>query len=307
MSGMWRGSGRFLTVMSIVALAFSLVAAQAGEVPPAPPPPDSAAEPAPPVALVQPPVWLGVYLENADDGGVQVIGLVPGGPAARGGVREGDVLLGVGATTVLDLASLNETLRTFKPGQRAEIKLLRDGKTETLALLLGDRTRLLAEPGRTDPDSSGRWSQLRAVRFADPLGVGLQTIPPELRRHYGAPPEAGTLVVRVDPQGPGASSGLRVGDVVVRAGLRDVADPADVTAGIFSASTAEVPLEVIRGGKRVKVVVSRPAVPRPPKATPDGYAGTAPDAKTRELAREVERLRARVAELEAELEKARKE
>lgn len=276
--------------MAFLALAFVLAVAQAGEVPPLPDP----GAPVPPVTA-EPPVWLGVFLEDAADGGVQVLGLVPGGPADRGGVREGDVLLGVGSASVLSVDSLNETLRGMKPGQRAEIRLLRNGKAETVGLLLGDRTRL-----RGDDRVEETRGQIYRLQLAGPLGIGLQTIPAELRQHYGAPPDAGALVVKLEPQGPGARAGLRVGDVVIRAGLRPVADPADVTAGILSASTAEVPLEVVREHKTVRVTVSRPAVPRPPSAV---YV----DARTMELAQEVARLRARVAELEAELEKARRE
>jgi predicted metalloprotease with PDZ domain len=280
-------------VFSIVALVFWLTAAEAAE--PAPPP-----VPAPPAPTMQePPVWLGVFLEDAADGGVQVLGLVPGGPADRSGVRAGDVLLGVGGVSILDLTSLNETLRVLKPGQRAEVRLLRDGKTETLGLLLGDRKfKGPVDPGQ---ESLRGLAGFYAARFPDALGVEVVVIPADLRTHYGAPPDAGALVVKLDPDGPGANAGLKVGDVLVRAGTRPVEGPADLSAGLVAAATAEVPLEVVRARRAVKVLVPRPAVSRP--AGPSGLM----ERKTVELAREVERLRARVAELEAELARVRRE
>jgi hypothetical protein len=44
-----------------------------------------------------------------------------------------------------------------------------------------------------------------------------------------------------------------VGDVLVRAGERPVQGPADVLAGVISASGDEVPLQVIRSGKAMTV------------------------------------------------------
>ena len=243
--------------------------------------------------MPSPGVWIGVYLENAADGGVQVIGLVPGGPADRAGVRSGDVLLRVGEVSVLDLEALNELLRTMKPGQRTEFRLLRGGTMQTVPLQLGDRSKVRAPvsvPAPAPPGSSA------AVLFPyrGPLGAELADIPAELRKHYGAPPDAGALVVQLDPDGPGAQAGLRVGDVVVRAGERPVQGPRDVLAGLLSAPTGDVPLEVVRARKKVTVTVPRPAVPRPSTS-----------ARVAELTQEVARLRARVAELEAELDKER--
>ena len=288
MTGMQRGNMRFPVIFSVLSTLWLLGAAP----PPQPPVPPPAATPAP---LPQPAVWLGVYLEDAADGGVQVLGLVPGGPADRGGVQAGDVLLAVGSVSVLDLDALNQTLQQLKPGQRAELRVLRDGSMQTVPLVLGDRT---APTPPQVPMSPGEpvWYRGRA------LGIEVVDIPVELRKHYGAPGDAGALVVKLEAEGPAARAGLRVGDVLVRAGERPVQGPADVLAGVLSAPSDEVPLQVVRARKTLTLSVPRPAVPRP------GRAGQgAADARVRELTAEVDRLRARVAELEAELEKARHE
>jgi serine protease Do len=228
---------------------------------------------------------------------VEVIGCVPGGPADRGGVQAGDVLLGVGDVSVLDLEALNQTLRALKPGQRAVFRLLRKGKMQSVPLQLGDRTKVsgfqYTAPAPAPPVPAAPTPMVRV--FRDPLGADVTDIPAELRKHYGAPAELGALVVQLDPGGPGAQAGLRVGDIVVRAGQREVVGAGDILAGILSAPTGEVELEVIRARKPVTISVPRPAVPRPAVSA----------ARVAELTDEVARLRARVAELEAELEKER--
>jgi len=288
MTGMERGSARFPVIFSLVSAVWLLAAAP----PPEPPVPPPVVTPAP---MPQPAVWLGVYLDDAADGGVQVLGLVPGGPADRGGVEAGDVLVGVGTVNVLDLDALNQALQTMKPGQRAELRVLRDGSLQTLPLVLGNR----AMPTPPQPPISPLeplWHRRGA------LGVDVVDIPPDLRKHYGAPAEVGALVTRVEPDGPAAKAGLRVGDVLVRAGSRPVQGPADLLAGMIAAPGDEVALQVVRARKTLTVSVPRPAVPRPGRAVPG-----AADARVLELTAEVDRLRARVAELEAELERARHE
>jgi serine protease Do len=249
-----------------------------------------------PAPTTQPIVWMGVYLEDAADGGVQVLGLVPGGPADRSGMQAGDVVLGVGSLSVLDLEALNQTLLTMKPGQRAELRILRDGSVQTVPLLLGDRSKV--KPAMEPMPAPAPRTLTRKSR--DTLGLEVVDIPEELRKHYGAPADAGALVVKLEADGPAARAGLRVGDVVVRAGERPVQGPADVLVGLMTASGNEVPLQVVRSRRDVTVTVPRPAVPR-------RVTVNANDARILELTAEVDRLRARVAELEAELEKARHE
>jgi C-terminal processing protease CtpA/Prc len=295
MTGMTRGCARFQVLFPALSLAFLLAPAVAAAETPVPPEPPPA-----PRAMQDPPVWLGVFLEDAADGGLQVLGLVPGGPAERGGVRAGDVLLGVAGTSVLDLASLNQTLLPLKPGQRAEIRFLRDGSMQTVTLLLGDRAKAQknAERGPLDPFTAPTPRPMVRTGYRYALGAEIADMPAELRKHYGAPADAGALVVKLDPDGPAAKAGLMVGDVLVRAGERRVEGHGDFLAGLLAASTPEVPIEVVRSRKTQIVSMPRPAVPRPSRAAPS-------DAKMAALTQEVERLRARVAELEAELEKQR--
>jgi len=245
--------------------------------------------------MTEPAVWMGVILEDAADGGVEVLALVPGGPADRSGVQSGDVVLGVGSVSVLDLKALNQTLRTMKPGQRTELRVLRDGSMQTLPLVLGERSKNLLS-------TEAPLNTLMPRPFGAALGLEVVDIPPDLRTHYGAPADAGVLVVKLEPAGSAARAGLRVGDVLVRAGERRVQGPGDVVAGVIAAPGGEVPLQVVRARKTMTVSVPRPAVPRPTRP-PQGLA----DARIVELTAEVERLRARVAELEAELERSRHE
>ena len=82
--------------------------------------------------------FLGVKVATVLGGGVLVSGVVPGGPAAKAGVRKGDVILeldgqptATGDVLVTDLANL-------KPGERVPVAVSRAGKKITFTVTLGD-------------------------------------------------------------------------------------------------------------------------------------------------------------------------
>ncbi len=63
--------------------------------------------------------------------------VLPGSPAERGGLQKGDRILELNGKPVHDFDELSKLVRTFKPGQKAAIKLLRDGKEKNVTVELG--------------------------------------------------------------------------------------------------------------------------------------------------------------------------
>jgi S1-C subfamily serine protease len=67
-------------------------------------------------------------------GGVLVTGVEPGGPAGRGGVREGDVLIAIDGTPVAGVDDLYRALTGERAGRSVDVTLLREGRPTTLHL-----------------------------------------------------------------------------------------------------------------------------------------------------------------------------
>jgi S1-C subfamily serine protease len=61
-----------------------------------------------------------------------------GTPASRAGVEVGDVVIEVEGKSVTGAASLGNVIRLYKPGDKVEIKVDRDGDTKTLTATLGE-------------------------------------------------------------------------------------------------------------------------------------------------------------------------
>lgn len=84
--------------------------------------------------------WLGVQVENAKGGaGVVVTQVIIGSPAHKGGIREDDVLVKINGTRVEGEETLGKIFATVRPGDSAEIVLLRKGKEKALKVALEAR------------------------------------------------------------------------------------------------------------------------------------------------------------------------
>ena len=94
------------------------------------------------------------------------------------------------------------------------------------------------------------------------LGVGVQLLTPEIAQKLGLPETHGALVSQVRPGSPAADAGIQRGDVLVA--FRGVAIqelralPRAVSA---TAVGARVPIEVLRGGRRLTVEVELAELP----------------------------------------------
>src|SRR5262245_21602359 len=82
--------------------------------------------------------WLGVLAPPLEEG-VVVAGLVPDGPGARSGVREGDVIVGLDAREVPTRKDLYLTLWRHAPGEKISIEVLRDNELRVVNVVGGDR------------------------------------------------------------------------------------------------------------------------------------------------------------------------
>jgi serine protease Do len=85
-----------------------------------------------------PRAWLGVFAHPLEEGLV-VAGLVPGGPGARCGIKEGDVIVSLDALQVPTLKELYRSLWRRGPGERIELEVMRDSKLKRLDVTGGNR------------------------------------------------------------------------------------------------------------------------------------------------------------------------
>lgn len=82
--------------------------------------------------------WLGFYPQLLA-GHIVVAGVVPGGPAERSGLREGDIILGVESQEIRSRPELYHEMWKKRPGERISFRVLRDEESLNLEVTAGDR------------------------------------------------------------------------------------------------------------------------------------------------------------------------
>jgi hypothetical protein len=92
--------------------------------------------------------YLGAKLDNRSDHGegVQVLEVVPGSPAARAGLKVGDVISKVGAAAVRNLSEAAVALKQVSAGRMELFEILRDGKPLQIEIRFGRLPTAAAGP-----------------------------------------------------------------------------------------------------------------------------------------------------------------
>jgi membrane-associated protease RseP (regulator of RpoE activity) len=105
--------------------------------------------------------WLGVFLEQGEDGerGAKVTQVYPAGPAARAGVRRGDVVVAVNGADVQSASDLIDAIDQLKAGGKAELTVLRgENQVKLVANLMPRSSFIVTGPRHLEPGAEEQWA-----------------------------------------------------------------------------------------------------------------------------------------------------
>ena len=88
-------------------------------------------------------VWFGSipdYAADPEDGGMQIAGTSPGGPAEKAGLKKGDIIKKVGSFEIVDIYDFMDSLGSFSDGDTIDVVILRDGESMTVKMTFFPRT-----------------------------------------------------------------------------------------------------------------------------------------------------------------------
>ena len=182
-----------------------------------------------------------------DNSGALVGEVTTGSPAAKAGLKEGDVITRFNGRPIKTSQQLRLLVSQTSPGTTVKLELLRDGKTMEIEAKLTE----LPSEGLSKAGSG------RAKGDNDLLdGVTIDDLDLRTRRQFGIPNAVdGPVVVRIDPASPAARSGLQAGDVIMEINRRAVATADEAVEASRHIEGDRVLLRVwSRGGVRFLVV-----------------------------------------------------
>jgi serine protease Do len=180
--------------------------------------------------------WMGVQVQPVTAGIADSLGMKntegaivdepqSGSPAARAGIKAGDVITSVNGTAVKDSSDLARKIAGIAPGSSVKLGMWRNGAETDVTLTLGElpgehQVRASNEEGR--PTSSTPELGLTLAPANEVEGAGSR----------------GVAVTDVNPQGPAAEKGIQAGDVILDVGGKAVSRPADVRKELSDLSKA---------------------------------------------------------------------
>ncbi|WP_061243138.1 DegQ family serine endoprotease [Ectopseudomonas composti] len=159
--------------------------------------------------------WLGVVIQEVNKdlaesfgldkpAGALVAQVLEDGPADKGGLQVGDVILSLNGKPIIMSADLPHLVGGLKPGEKAELDVVRDGSRKKLNVTVGTLPEEGQELASSDSAQGGERSNNR-------LGVTVVELTAEQKKGLDL---KGGVVVKEVLNGPAAMIGLRPGDVI---------------------------------------------------------------------------------------------
>jgi serine protease Do len=200
---------------------------------------------------------LGVSIQSVDadmakafglnqGGGALVGDVTPGSPAAKAGIERGDIILELNGNTVSEPDDLSLHIAETAPGTTVHLKILRNGRTNDIKVVLDELSETAAA-------AAGGDSGPGALR-----GVQVQNLTPTVDRDLGISANtAGVLITAVDPSSVAAADGLQRGDVIQQVNRKPVRNLEEYDRALAGARDQSILLLVSRG-QATRFVVIQP-------------------------------------------------
>ena len=198
----------------------------------------------------------------ASAAGAIVEGVQSNGPAAKAGIKAGDVIVSFDGEAVRSARHLSRLVEETPDGREVPAVVIRNGQkvplkiTPTAATIWADmdalrELRSFRLPDRLELDLPAL--TLRRDSFPglvlssrSRLGIGVQDLTGQLAQYFGA--SDGVLVTEVDDDTPAEAAGLRAGDVIISVGSSTVSDTGDLRRALASAS-GDTRIAIVRDRK----------------------------------------------------------
>jgi serine protease Do len=176
--------------------------------------------------------WLGVSIQQVtpelarqfglkEPKGALVSEVMDDSPAARAGIKSGDVIVTYDGKTIEGPSMLRNYVAQTPIGREAKVEVLRDQKKTTLGVKIGEQPKETDEAPDGEEDGGG-------AKGGALTGVETRALTPEVLRQLGLPPgSAGVVVSGVAGGSPAEAAGLQPGDVITELNRQPVRNLAD--------------------------------------------------------------------------------
>ncbi len=201
--------------------------------------------------------WLGVEIQEVTPDlaksfglkkpeGALVADVMPNGPAAKAGIKRGDIIVKFDGKVVHSQHELPEIVAQTPIHKEAAVEVIRNGKPLTVQVTVGElkETKVASAEGE-EPGSN--W------------GLQVQAITPQIAQQLNLKSDKGVIVRGVQPDSPAADAGIQSGDVVVEVNHKKIDTVDDFLSEAKAAKKNNKPaLLLVQRGEATLYTVIKP-------------------------------------------------
>jgi serine protease Do len=200
-------------------------------------------------------------------------------PAAKAGLKAGDVVTEFNGQRVEGTVQFRRLVRETPPERSVSLTVWRDGRSQSLSAQLGSTGEHMMRSMRISPPDihieMPRIETFGMIGRTPVLGIQADDISGQLGAYFGVPGGEGILVREVGEDSPAAKAGLKAGDVIIkldgdpvktvsdlRAKLREKRESKTVAVGVIrkgAETSVNVEIEQPKPRERTRVISRRTA------------------------------------------------
>ena len=133
--------------------------------------------------------------------GALILDISPETPAAKYGLKRGDLIYSINGKPIKDKTSLQNTIASFPPDEKIKMDVERDEKDISLTIVLGDRSTL---------------AEVQSDNFTFLGGLKLSAIDVNNQKQYRLTQDSGVFISDVEPKSKAEKVGFQPGDIIVQ-------------------------------------------------------------------------------------------
>jgi len=207
--------------------------------------------------------WLGVLIQDVTGElaesfkmetphGALVSKVLPDSPAAKAGLKAGDIIIRFNGADVSLSSDLPPIVGATSVGQSIPVEVLRDGKSLRLTVLIGK----LPESDK-EPANETRKPAAEPGLFEQRLKVHVRELNADELSSFKMKGPA--VVVEKLKSGPASQAGVQAGDIIVQFNFREIKTPNDLQSAVKAAAPgSKVPMLIQRDGNTTFLALELP-------------------------------------------------
>lgn len=198
--------------------------------------------------------WLGVIIQDVSQDIAKGFGLdeargaligdvMKDGPAEKGGIERGDIIITFDGTEIEDINTLRNVVAQTEVGKVVDVVVVRGGKEQTLKVTVGEQdAETMAAVGTT-------------TKSSEQSGLTVQELTPEIAKQLGFKDEQGVVISDIESGSPAETAGLRRGDLIKEVNRNPVQSLKEYNKAMEAVDDGENFLLLIKRGSNTFYVV----------------------------------------------------